>query len=444
MSMMLYSYEHTDWKIFGGGDTRIEIETSEDEQKFIKERIINIHCERNSGHRMVKIALDPLCIFSREDVRLLAQMIRRIDGIVETYVTDMLPFPGGLCRDFRKRYIAPDENRSPKKKGFRGYSYDWYISDKSRWETKDEISWPYLRHTLKEMTVGIGYGDWPDYKSPEKWEIAGKPKNILLTAEGIIQADDETAMQPSAVRMPALVFINGMNFNGETGMRLLKLQHTTCPYPEWQEAWDSVEPLRFRDITRLFKDHDRRRMAIRSLGIDRLIPDIETTLVKAETMEKITSWVDTDGNTHTRHFTGTYSLHRVRWDTLFSDAGDTRIDKTRPHHPCSSDLYFVKFRDTTTDREYINWVNLRDVHFTNHPDITRDMVSALSQARIEKMSSPINAIAWTIETTLAKGSIEAIIRQGNCILVRPVNEPVIVAPRRLTGEEYRTLLRVES
>jgi hypothetical protein len=265
-----------------------------------------------------------------------------------------------------------------------------------------------------------------------------------LSAEGLELRDEEAASQTSDITMPARVVINGRYFSGATGLRLLKLSHTTCPFPEWQEAWDNVEPLRFKDIARLLKDMDRRRMAIASLGIDRLIADIDSTLVKEETIEKVTNWVDTDGNIRTHQFSDTYSIHRVKWATLYGDMENPREGMIVPFEQRSHDFYFVKFKDTSTLRDHIIWIDLREVHWTNHPEISRDEIRTMSQFRLEKMSSPIDAIAWTFMTRLSKGSIEAIIRQGDCILARPVKDTVEESPRHLTGEEYRTLLRAES
>ena len=441
---MIYNFAFRNKMMPDGRGSNIEIETSEEERRFIKHRIRSISCTRHDGHRIIRLDLDPECIFSREDEQLLSQMIRRIDGIVESYVFDMHDEPRGLCIHFRRRYFSTDNNQIPAKTEFHGYDYSWSITGSDHSPRKTEISWPYLQHSLKDITVSISHGGSPRYSSPEKWEIAGEPEGISLSAEGLEQRDEEAASQTSDITMPARVVINGRYFSGATGLRLLKLRHDTCPFPEWQEAWDNVEPLRFKDIARSLKDMDRRRMAIASLGIDRLIADIDSTLVKEETIAKVTNWVDTDGNIRTYQFSDTYSIHRVKWATLFGDMENPREGMIVPFEQRSHNFYFVKFKDTSTQRDHIIWVDLREVHWTNHPEISRDEIRTMSQFRMEKMSSPIDAIAWTFMTRLSKGSIEAIIRQGDCILARPVKDPVEESPRHLTGEEYRTRLRAES
>jgi hypothetical protein len=58
----------------------------------------------------------------------------------------------------------------------------------------------------------------------------------------------------------------------------------------------------------------------------------------------------------------------------------------------------------------------------------------------------IQAIAWTIQTNIEKGNIEKIVRQGDCVLIKPKNSelPTLDTPRHLTEEEYRKLMVAES
>jgi hypothetical protein len=55
-----------------------------------------------------------------------------------------------------------------------------------------------------------------------------------------------------------------------------------------------------------------------------------------------------------------------------------------------------------------------------------------------------DAIAWTIQTNLKEGGIEKIIRQGDCILLKKNKSSQIGDVRHLTGNEYRSLLVLES
>jgi hypothetical protein len=42
------------------------------------------------------------------------------------------------------------------------------------------------------------------------------------------------------------------------------------------------------------------------------------------------------------------------------------------------------------------------------------------------------------------GNIETIVRQGDCILVKPTNDERLDLPRHLSGKEYLELLELES
>jgi hypothetical protein len=87
------------------------------------------------------------------------------------------------------------------------------------------------------------------------------------------------------------------------------------------------------------------------------------------------------------------------------------------------------------------WVDLQSVWDTNNPD-------KIGWKRPENWLKKVNSImgiAWTITTDVPQGNIEDIIRQGDCILVKPKGEyePLNVA-RHLTEKEYKTLISAES
>jgi hypothetical protein len=101
-----------------------------------------------------------------------------------------------------------------------------------------------------------------------------------------------------------------------------------------------------------------------------------------------------------------------------------------------ADVYYVKCKDTSTDREYLIWVDADGVNTTNGGSRWDSSNTGLNA---------INAIAWTIQVDVQKGEIDKIIRQGDCILVKPKADATILdTPRHLTGEEYLTLLVAES
>jgi hypothetical protein len=97
-------------------------------------------------------------------------------------------------------------------------------------------------------------------------------------------------------------------------------------------------------------------------------------------------------------------------------------------------LYYVKCKDTSTDREYMLWVDENGVRRANDLHWSNGKIDA------------IHAIAWTIQTTYHKGDILSIVRQGDCVLVKPVEgaRSSSWSQRHLTKEEYLTLLKDES
>jgi hypothetical protein len=96
----------------------------------------------------------------------------------------------------------------------------------------------------------------------------------------------------------------------------------------------------------------------------------------------------------------------------------------------------VKLKDTSTDRNYFIWVEPQSVYNTNNENRWGYDI---------KKINAIQCIAWTIQTNVPQGSIEKIIRQGDCILIKPNGkyEPLDSA-RHLTEKEYKELLVAES
>jgi hypothetical protein len=58
--------------------------------------------------------------------------------------------------------------------------------------------------------------------------------------------------------------------------------------------------------------------------------------------------------------------------------------------------------------------------------------------------SPIECVAWTITTNVAEGNIEKIVRQGDCIMIKPKEMVFEDRQRHLTEKEYKQLLVLES
>jgi hypothetical protein len=99
----------------------------------------------------------------------------------------------------------------------------------------------------------------------------------------------------------------------------------------------------------------------------------------------------------------------------------------------------VQFKDTSTDREYMLWVDVKSVYRTNNKDGSHDFIFS-----VDKVNA-IDCIAWSIQTDISKGNIEKIVRQGDCIMIKPINfKKGRVIKRHLTSKEYIKLLVAES
>lgn len=221
------------------------------------------------------------------------------------------------------------------------------------------------------------------------------------------------------------IIINNVEFDFDIGCRVLKLKYRTeCPMEEIEDFWDEIVPLTFKEIAKL-TNLEQRRIGILHLGLNEIVADVKPKLLAEKTIKKTTTWIDENGKLVEYKFSDTYKLFEVA-GSYFSEGlgGRATMDN----------CYYISCKDTSTDREYLIWVDLRSVSATNgnrNLDI--------------KNISPIQCIAWTIQTDVPVGHIEKIIRQGDCIMIKPKGKynPLGTA-RHLTEEEYRTLLVAES
>ena len=61
-----------------------------------------------------------------------------------------------------------------------------------------------------------------------------------------------------------------------------------------------------------------------------------------------------------------------------------------------------------------------------------------------KKINATQAIAWTIQTDVAEGGIEKIVRQGDCVFIKKNENATNCIVRHLTEKEYLKLLTAES
>lgn len=223
------------------------------------------------------------------------------------------------------------------------------------------------------------------------------------------------------------IVVENHKFDYDMGCRMLKLKYgNQCPFPELEEFWADIKPLTFMEIAKL-PNLEERRVGINCLGIERLVAEVNPKLIDKKTLTKTTEWYE--GDKLVKHtFEDTYELFEVD-GAIFSEGLESwrKIESS----------HYLRFKDTSTNREYLIWVDLRSVYATNHEDKSWDFSP--------KKVNAIQAIAWTIQTNIPKGNIEKIIRQGDCIPIKPKGEyEPLINPRHLTETEYKTLLVAES
>lgn len=224
------------------------------------------------------------------------------------------------------------------------------------------------------------------------------------------------------------IVIENTKFGFDIGCRLLKLKYEDCPFPKLEDIWGDIQPLTFKEIAEM-ENLEHRRVGMLCLGLERLIKQVNPTLVSSKTLKKTTTYINREGEVVTENFKDTYELYQVEGEKL----GMSRWGRA------AENCYFVKFKDTSTDREYMCWIDPTSVLRANS---NNRWVSFDNPKEI----NPIQCIAWTFQTNVAEGNIKEIVRQGDCILIKPKDskKPLLDTPRHLTEKEYLTLLVAES
>lgn len=226
------------------------------------------------------------------------------------------------------------------------------------------------------------------------------------------------------------IVINNVEFPFDLGCGILKLKNgDECPMEELEDFWNDIVPLTFGDIAKL-PNLEQRRIGILHLGLDRIVEQVKPTLLSSKTLSKTTTWVDANGRLVEHKFNDTYELYEVNGD-YFSEG---MKDSWRKMEDC----HYIRCKDTSTDREYLIWVDLRSVYQTN------DLGNGSWGFDKSKVNA-IQCIAWTIQTDIPMGNIEKIIRQGDCVLIKPMGDyKPLDRARHLTEKEYKELIVAES
>jgi hypothetical protein len=228
------------------------------------------------------------------------------------------------------------------------------------------------------------------------------------------------------------VQINNVIFPFDIGVKVLKHKNKDSKeFTNIEDIWDEVERLTIQDALSL-RNIEQRRIAINVLGIEEVVNQLHGELVDRETITKTNMYINPQGELVNTEYNDTYELWKISGDLLW---GDTDNNFRRNNN----DVYFVKCKCTSTDREYLIWVDERGVRSANNLGWSDRSISI----------NAIQSIAWTIQTRIPEGKIEKIIRQGDCIFVKPFpqyyeEEQRWINTRHLTEKEYRELLVAES
>jgi hypothetical protein len=231
------------------------------------------------------------------------------------------------------------------------------------------------------------------------------------------------------------ILINNVSFGYDTGCRLLKLKYDECPTTiDLQDIWEDIVPMTFKEIASTIKSIEQRRVAVQCLGLERLTAEVEPVLINTKSIKKTTTWVNQEGEIVSKKFTDTYQLYKVKGEMITQGIHGNRWEKL-------NDVHYVKCKDTSTDRDYLIWVDAQSVYQVNND---RKWLSSDEDYGVQ--INAIQAIAWTIQTNVAKDNIEKIVRQGDCIMIKKKfpNEAIGDTLRHLTEVEYLELLVAES
>jgi len=229
------------------------------------------------------------------------------------------------------------------------------------------------------------------------------------------------------------IVINNTEFGYDIGCRLLKTKYRNTPFKGLEDIWNDITPITFKEISKLIRNIEQRRVAIGCLGLENIVKEVNPKLVKKETLKKTTTWVSQSGELIKKEFNDTYELYEVEGKDWSDGVSSSSWGFTTPS------VYFIKCKDTSTDREYMIWVDARSVYQTN---TTKN--EWLNDNEFVNRITPIQSIAWTIQTNVPLGGIEKIVRQGDCILIKKKKNVKLGEERHLTEQEYKTLLELES
>lgn len=238
--------------------------------------------------------------------------------------------------------------------------------------------------------------------------------------------------------IPDAFIVDSRKMDYNTGVKLLKLKYRDlCPIPELEDIWSEVPVIGFKELAKL-TNLEERRIGLKYLPIEDIVKEVNPILLNSQTLDKHTTWITEEDKLETKKYQDTYKLYKVTAQSLGIGRG---IRGTS-----GFDRYYVEFSCTSTGRKYFIWVDPDRIKAVNTESWKGKYPTAPFWAsRDEEFLTAIQAIAWTITTDVPIGEIQEIIRQGDCIFIKPKGPyEKLSEPRHLSEKEYLNFLTNES
>lgn len=223
------------------------------------------------------------------------------------------------------------------------------------------------------------------------------------------------------------IIIDKVRFDFNDGIRVLKMKYKDiCPYPQEDmiaSVYNEVQPLTFIEICQL-TNVEQRRLGFKYFPIDDMVASTRPKLIDRQIIKKQSNYVNTQGELVTEQYDDVYELYKLDLEDYAFDS-NSHITRWRG---MPFNIFFVSMKDTSTDRQYRIWVDYNSIQNRN------------------TTPTAIDCIAWTITTNIKEGYIDKIIRQGDCIMVKPTSydHSTIGSWRHLSADEYLKLIVAES
>lgn len=198
-----------------------------------------------------------------------------------------------------------------------------------------------------------------------------------------------------------------------------------------EESWESIQPLTPEEAFRE-PNQEKRRALFSCIGPSRLFATLSPTLVNRQVLHLQNKTWDKNGRKKVTEIEDIYELYEIEEKELFKGVKEEWWYKNN-----RTVLKVVRCWCTTTGREYWIFVENRKGQFWNGE---RNVFYPV-------LNTALDAIAWTFRIGIEKDDIEALYRQGDCLVVK-ARAGAITRPEGdwyfLDGKTYRDKLIAQS